>query len=401
MPYGEFIAMMALLHSVMAVSIDGMLPALGHIAAELSPDAPNRAQLIVGSFVLGLGCGMLVMGPLSDSYGRKRVIAFGVALYLLGALGATLAPTLEALVAARILQGFGISATRIVGTALIRDLYQGRRMAQVVSTVMTIFIFMPAAAPAMGQAVLWVADWRAIFSVFGAIAAAALAWLMLRQPETLPSERRRPFRPAPIWAATREVLGHREVRLHILTLSLGFGQMLSLIASVQPIFATGFDRGDEFPVWFAMMSLTVGVAAFVNARLVIRLGMRRLATAAYAAQTALSLVLVPVWAAGLVPEALAFPLFVLWGSTVLFMAGITFGNLNALALEPMGHVAGLASSVIGAGSTVLAVAVAVPVGLAFDGTPLPLMVGVLACSAGALGLMRLSRGAAAPARRPS
>jgi DHA1 family bicyclomycin/chloramphenicol resistance-like MFS transporter len=154
-------------------------------------------------------------------------------------------------------------------------------------------------------------------------------------------------------------------------------------------------------VWFALMSLTVGVAAFVNARLVIRLGMRRLATAAYAAQTALSLVLVPVWAAGLVPEALAFPLFVLWGSTVLFMAGITFGNLNALALEPMGHVAGLASSVIGAGSTVLAVAVAVPVGLAFDGTPLPLMVGVLACSAGALGLMRLSRGAAAPATRPS
>ncbi len=391
MPYAEFIAMMALLFSVMAVSIDGMLPALAAIAAELVPAAPNRAQLVVGVFVLGLGCGMVVMGPLSDSYGRRRVIAFGVILYLLGAAAAAAAPSLGALLAARLVQGFGIAATRVVGTALIRDLYEGRRMAQVVSTVMTIFILMPAAAPALGQAVLWLADWRAIFPAFGALALAALLWLLARQPETLPPARRRPFRAAPLAAAVREVLGHPAVRLYILALSLGFGQMLGLIMSSPAIFGETFGRAAEFPAWFAAMALAAGAAAFVNARLVLRLGMRRLATLAYAAQTALSALLVPVWAAGLAPEAAAFPLFLGWAMSVMFMAGVTFGNLNALALEPLGHIAGTAASVVGAGSTVLAVAVAVPLGMAFDGTPLPLMAGVLVCSGLALAVVRRSR----------
>ena len=391
LPFAEFVAMMALLFSVFALSVDAMLPALPAIASELAPTAPNRAQLVIAAYILGTGFGMVVLGPASDSFGRKPVIAFGMGLYLVGGAAAALAPGLEVLLAARVLQGFGVAATRVVGNAMIRDLYSGRRMAQVTSTVMTIFILLPAAAPALGQAILWAAGWRAIFLVLMAVACAALAWFARRQPETLAPGRRRPFRPAAVFAAAREVAGHRVVRLYILILGLGFGQMLALLSVAQPVFAVSFGRGAEFPAWFAVMALAAGGASLANARLVIRIGMARMAGAAYLAQTCISLVLVPLWAAGLVPGAAGFPVFFLWATSVMFMAGVTFGNINALALEPMGHIAGLAAAVIGAASSLMAVALAVPIGQAFDGTPLPLMVGVLAASAAALGLMRITR----------
>ncbi|MCC6304381.1 MAG: MFS transporter [Rhodobacteraceae bacterium] len=399
LPFAEFVAIMALLFSVLALSVDTMLPALPAIAAELTPAAPNRAQLVIAAFILGSGFGMMVLGPASDSFGRKPVIAFGLGLYLLGGMAAALAPTLEVLLAARVLQGFGVAATRVVGNAMIRDLFGGRRMAQVTSTVMTLFILVPAAAPALGQAILWVADWRAIFVVLILVACGALAWLMLRQPETLAAGRRRPFRLASIAAAAREVGTHAQVRIYIVILGLGFGQMLALLSVAQPVFADSFGRGEEFPMWFAGMALGAGGAALINARLVLRLGMRRMASAAYLAQTAISLVLVPLWALDLMPPAAAFPVFFLWATSVMFMAGVTFGNLNALALEPMGHIAGLAAAVVGAASSVISVAVAVPIGQAFDGTPLPLMAGVLACSAAALGLMAVSARLAPPAAR--
>ncbi|MCL4187258.1 MAG: multidrug effflux MFS transporter [Rhodobacteraceae bacterium] len=389
--FAEFVAMMAMLFAVLALSVDAMLPAIPEIAAELSPAAPNRAQLVIAAFILGTGLGMVVLGPASDSFGRRPVIAVGMGLYLLGGLGAAAAPTLEVLLAARVLQGFGVAATRVVGNAMIRDLHSGRRMAQVTSTVMTIFILLPAAAPALGQAILWVAGWREIFLVLMAIACAALAWFLLRQPETLAPERRRPFRAGPIAAAAREVVANRAVRIYILILGLGFGQMLALLSVAQPVFAVSFGRDAEFPAWFAVMALAAGGASLVNARLVIRLGMRRMATAAYLAQTVISLLLLPLWAAGVLPAAVQFPAFFLWAMSVMFMAGVTFGNLNALALEPLGHIAGLAAAVIGAASSLLSVAVAVPIGQAFDGTPLPLMAGVLACSAAAYGLMRITR----------
>jgi DHA1 family bicyclomycin/chloramphenicol resistance-like MFS transporter len=376
--------MLAVLFATVAFSIDAMLPALPEIAEELSPGASNRAQLVLTAFVLGLGLGTLVTGPLSDAIGRRATIAAGFGLYVLGAALAAMAPTLELLLLARLLQGLGAAGPRIAGLALVRDLYAGREMARVTSFVMMIFILIPAVAPAIGQGIIALAGWRGIFLAFILFAGIGLTWLFLRQPETLPPERRRPMRPRAIGAAVAEVLRDGDVRLYIVVLTLGFGQMFALLSSAQQLFAETYGRGESFPLWFAAMAILSGIGTLANAWLVMRLGMRRMALAAYQAQTVISAAV--LWLA-LVSGA-GFPAFFLWATSVFLMAGLTFGNLNALALEKMGHIAGTAASVVSAISTVAAVVVAVPIGLAYDGTPVPILAGTLVCSAGAWALLR-------------
>lgn len=387
----EFVAMMATLFATIAFSIDAMLPAMPEIAAELTPDAPNRAQLVLTAFVFGMGLGTFVAGPLSDAIGRKATITGGIALYIIAAFAAMQAPTLETLLAARVVQGVGAAAPRIVSIALVRDLFEGRRMAQIMSFVMMIFITFPAVAPFIGSLVIDAFGWRAIFGAFMVFGLVGTTWLNIRQPETLPPERRLPLRAKPLWAALREVLSNKLVLLYIVVLTLGFGQMFGVLSSIQQIYDVTFDKAETFPLWFMAAGLISGGGTVVNASLVVRLGMRRLAIAAYATQTVISAALFMANITGIIPPALAFPVFYAWSITVFFMAGLTFGNLNALALQPMGHIAGMASSVVGAISTVCAVLIAAPIGLAFDGTSAPLMVGTLICSGAAWLLMRKSR----------
>jgi MFS transporter, DHA1 family, multidrug resistance protein len=389
LPFAEFVALMAMLFALTALSIDAMLPALPQIARDLSPGAPNAAQLVVTSFVLGLGLGTLLMGPLSDALGRRRVIAFGIGLYLIGCGLAVIADSMALLLAARVLQGLGIAAPRTAGIALVRDLYEGRRMARVMSIVMTIFILVPAAAPWLGQFVIAIAGWRAVFLAFILCGTAALAWFLTRQPETLLVDRRRPFRIGTILAAAREVTSHHRVMLHTAALTLGLGQMFALLSASQPIYDQYFERGDSFAAWFAVMALLAGTAGLLNASLVMRLGMRRLATMAFTAQTGIAGTMVAATLLGVIPPGADFATFFGWSVSVFFMAGLVFGNLNALTLEPLGHIAGLAAAVVGALATVGAVIVALPVVLAFDGTPLPVMAGVFTASALAATLMRI------------
>jgi len=388
---GEFIALMAALIATVSFSIDAMLPVLPQIAQELSPGSPNNAQLILTSFVMGMGIGTLFAGPISDATGRKVVILGGVAIYIVGAILAIFAPTLETLLAARLLQGLGAAGPRIVSTAMIRDRFEGRRMAQIMSFVMTIFILVPAVAPFIGSLVINAFGWRAIFVAFVIFALIGAVWMSLRQPETLAPAARRPLAVGALRSAMSEVMGHRTVRIYIAVLTLGAGQMFALLSSIQQLFGETFGRADNFPLWFMGMALISGTSTILNARLVMRIGMRRLAISAYGTQTLLSALFLIAGVSGLMPAALAFPAFLFWAVSVFFMVGMTFGNLNALALEPMGHIAGMAASVVGAISTVLAVLIAVPIGLAFDGTPLPLMAGTLVCSALAWWLMRKSR----------
>lgn len=388
LPLPEFTAMLALLFAMVAFSIDAMLPALPAIADELAPEAPNRAQLVLTSFVLGLGLGTLFVGPVADAIGRRPTIAAGVGLYVAGSLLAALAQTLEMLLLARLLQGLGASGPRIAGLALVRDLYAGREMARVTSFVMTIFILIPAVAPALGQAIAGFAGWRGIFAAFVAFALTGLGWLMLRQPETLPPAARRPLRLPAIGAAMAEVLRDRDVRLYTAVLTLGFGQMLALLASAQQLFAETYGKGESFPIWFAAMALISGVGTIANAQLVMRLGMRRLALTAYALQTAISAAMLAALWGGLLPGWAAFPAFFGWATSVFLMAGLTFGNLNALAMAKMGHIAGTTASVVSAISTAVSVVIAVPIGLAFDGTARPILIGTLACSGLAWALMR-------------
>ncbi|WP_415184019.1 multidrug effflux MFS transporter [Phaeovulum sp.] len=384
----EFTALLAALFATVAFSIDAMLPALPQIAAELTPTDVNRAQLVLTSFVLGMGLGTFVTGPISDAMGRKSTITGGFAIYIAAAIWAAYAQSLEVLLVARFVQGLGASGPRIVGLAMVRDLYAGREMARVTSFVMMIFILVPAVAPSIGQLIIAVAGWRGIFGAFIAFSLIGLLWMNLRQPETLPVTHRRPLSPGPLRAAAIEVLADRDVRLYIVVLTLGFGQMFALLSSAQQIFDISYGRGVSFPHWFALMALLSGTGTLINARFVMRLGMRRLAKDAYLMQIVASFLALTLLKFDLLPEGAHFAVFFLWAVSVFFMAGVTFGNLNALAMQKMGHIAGMAASVVSALSTVFAVAIAAPVGLMFDGTPIPIMLGTLICSALAWVLMR-------------
>lgn len=382
-----FVAMMAMLFATIALSIDAMLPALPAIAAELTPGDTNRALLIVSFFFLGMGLGTFVAGPASDAFGRKPVIFVCAAIYAFGTLLCYLAPSLELLLAARVIQGLGAAAPRVVGMAMVRDLYKGRDMARIVSLVMMIFMIVPALAPLLGQGILLFGDWRTIFAALLLFVVIANAWVLLGQPETLAPEARRPFRAGLLWQAAVEMARHRLVIVSTLCQGFGSACLLSTVASQQAIFADRFGRVDSFPLWFGFIALCAASGSLLNSRVVMRLGMRRVIVATYAGQVALTLLILALDGSGLMPEDLVFPAHVFWSITVFAMMGLTQGNLSALAMEDLGHIAGFAASMMTALSTVMAALLAVPVGLAFDGTQIPLMVAVALFSVLALALV--------------
>ncbi|MFB9223439.1 multidrug effflux MFS transporter [Paracoccus cavernae] len=380
LPLPEFIAMMALVSAVVAFSIDSMLPALPQIAALLTPDDVNRAQLVLTAFMAGMGLGTFFAGPISDAIGRKPTITIGFGIYALAAIVAAQAQSLEFLLAARFVMGLGASAPRIATMALVRDLYQGREMARITSFVSMIFILIPAVAPLLGSVVIGIFGWQGVFGSFVLLAIIGTSWVNLRQAETLPPEKRRPLRPASLVSGMREVLSNRKVVLITVVLALGFGQMFALLSSAEQLFRTTFGRGESFPYWFAAMALLAGLANLLNARLVFRLGMKVMARSAYLIQTVISAVMVVLVFFNLIPEPLRFAAFMFWAVSVFAMAGVTFGNLNALALQSMGHIAGTTASVVSALSTFGAVIIAAPVGLLYDGTMRPMVIATLTCS---------------------
>lgn len=378
---------MAMLFAGVALSIDAMLPALPHIAAELSPDAPNQAQLVVGLFFGGMGLGTLIAGPISDAIGRKATLLLAAAAFLLGAALSAVAPSLPMLLAARFLQGLGAAGPRSAGMAMIRDLYRGPEMARIIALVMTIFTLVPALAPLVGQGVLVFGSWRLIFVAFIVFALLTHAWLALRQEETLPHQARRPLRPALLWQATREMFLNRIARLSILCQSLSLACLVAILSSQQAIFAQHFDREASFPFWFGVIAILSISGSLANAWLVTRVGMQGMVRATYGLLAGLTAVLLALILPGLMPAALEFPAHILWSVAIFAMMGLTMGNLNAMAMEDLGHIAGLAASLMTAVATVLSVILAVPVGLAFSGTQVPLMAGILVFSTLALVLM--------------
>ncbi len=375
----EFIALIAMLFSTIALAIDAMLPAVPAIAAELSPDNPERAGLVISSFVLGMGIGTFVAGPLSDWYGRKATILGGLALLIAGSVLAAYSWSMESLLAARVIMGLGAAAPRVASMALVRDLYSGRQMAQIISFAMMVFMIVPAAAPAMGALVIAGYGWRGVFWTFVIFSLVVGTWLTLRQPETLTAEARVPLRVATLVAGARVVLSNRLALASMFVQTMIFGVLFGTLSSVQPLFEKTFGRGDTFPAWFALIALCSAGASLTNALLVKRLGMYRVVINVLAVQIVLSGTMAVMTLGGLWPGALYFPAYVVWVVCLFAMAGMTVGNLNAIAMEPMGHIAGLAASVILALPTIVSTAIAAPLGLAFDGSPGPLALGAFVC----------------------
>lgn len=395
LPQLELVMLLAALMSLMAFSIDSIMPALPEIAGEFIPGTPSRAQLTISAFVFGTGIGQLFIGPFSDSYGRRPALILGIGLFICGALAARLSTSLDMLLVFRFVQGLGAATSRIVSQAVMRDLYSGRDQARIGSIVFTFFVVIPALAPLVGQwIVLATGGWRGLFSVYFAMGAAVLAWYLLRQPETLAEDRRRAFRLKPVFAAAMEVLRTPVAFRYLIVASLGFGQLMSYISSAQQVFTDTLDAGTKFPLYFAGIALLSAISGFINSRVVMRLGMRPLARVAFGSQAVIATLFWAAWQFGLV-DTLSTPtvlvLYILWSITLFFMNGMTFGNITALAMEPLGHIAGTASAVLGALSSILAVAIAAPVGLAFDGTPRALLLGVALCSAAAFWLVYRDR----------
>ena len=363
---GEFVPLIALLMALVALSIDAMLPALPDIGSDLGAAQRNDAQLVVTALFLGLGFGQILFGPLSDYIGRKPAICIGLALFMAGCIVSIWAPTFEAMLAGRVLQGIGVAAPRIVSVALVRDQYEGRRMARIMSFAMAVFILVPTLAPALGQGLLWVADWRAIFIMLFATAAIAGIWLSLRQPETLPAERRMPFSFRALAQSTLEVLRSRQAIGYTLAIGFIFSPFIAYLSTAQQIFQDAYGVGALFPAYFAALALSFGVTSLVNSHLVMRYGMRRLSNLAAIGVTFVSLA---SWGGVFAFDGLP-PLWLFIVSLMLVFGGVglIFGNLNALAMQPLGHIAGVGAALVALISTLVSVPLGGVIGYTFDGT---------------------------------
>ena len=364
-----------MMFAMIALSIDAMLPALPMIAIDLADGDTQKAAMIISTFMLGMGVGTFAAGPLSDAYGRKTIMLGGVLLYVIGAVVCSVAQSLEALLVARVVQGLGASGPRVAAMALIRDLHHGPKMARIISFVMMVFTLVPAVAPLVGQVLLTFAGWRVIFLAFVIFALLAGTWLAVRQEETLTPQHRRPIRIALMAQALTEILTNRFVCICILAQVVCFGILVVTISLTQQVFDQVFDQATTFPYWFGAIALGSALGSLVNARLVERLGMLPLVRFALGAQIVMSTVFLTFCVAG-IPSSQMFPLYILWQTTVFVQVSLTLGNLNAIAMEPLGHIAGIAASAIGAASTVGGVLVSVPVILAFDQTPVPMVLGI-------------------------
>ena len=368
----EFIALVAFLTALVAMSIDTMLPAVGQMATELGATNPNDRQLIIIGFFAGQMLGIPIFGPWSDSIGRKPAIFIGLALYVAGTLLCMVSTSFAVLIAGRVLQGIGAAAPRIVSMAMVRDGAKGAAMARIMSFVMSVFMLVPILAPSIGQLVLYVANWRFIFGGLMVAAIIGGVWLQLRQGETLAADRRLPFSAAKLWSSAFEVISNPVSLGYTLATGFVFGVFVAYLGVCQQIFAEQYHQGDKFALWFGGFAIFIALAMITNGKLVGKLGMRKLskwATIAYAA----------VWVAilglcmltgGNPPLLLLAPLFAIW----FFSAGFTFGNFNAMSMEPMGHIAGMAAAVSGFISQAMAIVLGGIAGRYYDGTLTPLAI---------------------------
>ena len=370
---GEFIALMAMLMSLVALSIDAILPAFHKIGASFQITDENQLQLIIGSLFLGLTVGQLLYGPLSDSIGRKPAIYLGLVLFAIGSLVSAFSSDYDMMLYGRFLQGFGVAGPRTVSIALVRDQYEGREMARIMSFVITVFILMPALAPGIGQIVLMTSQWQTIFFGFAGLSMMALVWLAVRQPETHHKEKRIPFEIGRILKGAAQVLRNRKSAGYMVVGGLVFACLISFLNMAKLIYLDIYQIDEMFPLYFAVLALSIGAASIVNGQLVMKYGMRHLMHLSLIALIAVSTVFFAylLMTDGNPPIVL----FMVAMVVIFFFMGILFGNCNALAMEPMGHIAGIASSIIGAGTTFVSMSFGALIGQMYHQTLTPMISG--------------------------
>ncbi|MBL4625832.1 MAG: multidrug effflux MFS transporter [Flavobacteriales bacterium] len=371
--FGEFVALMAMMMSLTALSIDAMLPALTEIGLELGVTRANDNQLIISTLFLGLAIGQLIYGPLSDNIGRKPAVYFGLSIFGVGCLISIFASNLTTMLVGRCLQGIGLSGPRIVSVAIIRDQFKGEKMAQVMSFVMAFFIIVPTIAPALGQGILLVADWQAIFATVLVLGVIIFFWFSFRQPETLAKENRIKFSAEKMISAVKEVCFNRISFGYTIAAGLISSAFIGFLNSAQQIFQIQYGLAEQFPIYFAGIALSVGTASFINGKMVFRFGMRTMVKWASVGVSVLSVLFLGLML-GII-ESPSLPLFMTYLCATVFCVGILFGNLNSLAMEPLGHIAGIGAAIVGSLSTFISVPFGTFIGMSYDGTVFPLVAG--------------------------
>jgi DHA1 family bicyclomycin/chloramphenicol resistance-like MFS transporter len=379
-PRWEFIALAAALMALNALAIDIMLPGLQQIGASLGVENENHRQYVISAYIAAFGSAQLFYGPLSDRFGRRPPLLFGLAVYVAAALAAAFAPSFTTLLILRFVQGLGAAATRVITVSIIRDVFGGRAMAEAMSLVFMVFMVIPVVAPGLGQVVMLFSEWHMIFVIMALIAMVFTVWAAIRLPETLHPEYRRAFNLRTIVQGFRIVLTNRISLCYMLATTAIFGALFGFINSAQQVYVGIYGLGVWFPVIFACVAGMMAVSSFVNSRLVGRFGMRKLSHGALLGFIAVTSIWFALSLFGQLPLYVFVPLFA--------MAMLQFGwigsNFNSIAMEPLGHLAGTASSVQGFTQTVGGGLIGATIGQLFDGTTTPLAGGFWTVSITAL-----------------
>lgn len=383
MGFREFVALIAAVMALNPLAMDMMLPALPNIASAFHLASANRPQAVLSAFLIGMGGGQFVMGPLSDRFGRRPALIGGMALYCFASVLAILSPSFETLLMARVLQGVGSSAPRVIVTSIVRDCYAGRRMASVLSLAMMIFIAVPVVAPSLGQAVMLLTQWRGVFVVLMLYGALPLFWTALRLPETLPISERKSLAIGEVLGAFWQTLTNRQTLGYAVAAGAVQGALFALVFSSQQVFTEVFGLGRYFPLAFSAMAIGVALAGFLNARFVGRLGMRVISHGALVGFLVVATVLLLAVNLFQIP----LPLFMALGAMITFAFGLMMAKFTALAMAPQAHIAGAASSMYGGITTLIGMAIGSLIGQSYDGTLAPFATGYFVCALIALAVV--------------
>ena len=373
----EMTVMLAGLMALNAFAIDAMVPALPNIGQSLHVVEENSRQLVVVAYFVGFASSQLLWGPLADRFGRKPVLGAGILLYGIFALLCAFAGSFPLLIAGRVAMGASAAVTRVLVVAMVRDLFEAEAMARVMSLVFMVFMLVPVLAPNIGQLILLVASWRAIFFVLAGYALVMLVWSSWRLPETLHPEYRRSLDPREMIAAVRETVSEPQSRGYTLATTIIFSALIAYISSIQQIVFDAFGEGRFIGLVFAAIAAPMALASWTNSRVVERFGLRRVGHSGAAAL----IVITGLHAAIALTGHENLIVFVVLQSLAMASFAFCSSNLNTLAMEHMAHIAGTASSVQGVIGTLGAAIIGFTIGQSFNGTPTPFLVGTAICAA--------------------
>lgn len=369
----EFIVLMAALMAINALAIDIMLPALQEIGTSLDIHTENHRQYVISTYLFGFAISQLAYGPISDRYGRRKPLLIGIGIYTATAIACIWAPSFGLLLILRFTQGIGAAATRIIAVSIVRDKFGGRAMAEIMSLVMMVFMIVPVIAPATGQVILFISEWHMIFIFMAFFATIIGLWIYLRLPETLDPANRRPLTIRSVASGFKIVLTNKVAFCYTIAASFTLGSLFGFINSAQQIYVGIYDLGSGFSLAFAGVAAFMALSSFLNSRMVGLLGMRRISQTLLIIYISLSFIL--FLSSSLMSDPIPFPIYITIFGLIMFCFGSIGGNFNALAMEPLGNIAGTASSVLGFVQALIGVTIGTIIGQSFDGTTTPMSLG--------------------------